>query len=310
VDLDGFRYNHRGSRGMWDNDTVMAEIARLRQVFEARRDEEYRSEADVLLVYDTRSFYHTASLRGTDPVSSALFDRVSLAAFKSGVVFDPIHVDDLPLVDLAQYRVIVFGNIFVLSDEQRAFIRKAVARDRRTLVWFYAPGLSDGRTLNPARIEALTGVQVRPVTLPSGPVVSARFSADTSVTFGHPATPVTPLFAPSDPAARVYGTFTGTDAAAIARKDLGESTAWFVSVPGTDVEPLRSILREAGAHQYTERGEIVYGGGGMLVIHTGEGGQHTVKLRNGSVRSFDLPEGATTLLLHSRSGELLLPVGH
>jgi hypothetical protein len=307
VDLDGFRYNHRGSRGFWDNDTVMAEIARLRRLFESRMDQEYTSEADVLLVYDTKSFYHTASLRGSDPVSSALLDRVSLAAFKSGVVFDPVHVDDLPLVDLAQYRVIVFGNTFVLSDEQRSFIQKEVAGGQRTLVWYYAPGLSDGRSLEHDRIGTLTGIRVRPVTLPTGPVISARFASDSATTFGHAGAPLSPLFAVDDPKARVYGTFAGTDIPALARKELPASTAWFVSVPGSDVEPLRSILQEGGAHRYTQAGEIVYGGGGLLVVHSSGAGAHEVTLRDGRVVRFESPEGATTVLLDSRTGDVILP---
>jgi hypothetical protein len=110
-----------------------------------------------------------------------------------------------------------------------------------------------------------------------------------------------------DPKARVYGTFAGTDIPALARKELPASTAWFVSVPGSDVEPLRSILQEGGAHRYTQAGEIVYGGGGLLVVHSSGAGAHEVTLRDGRVVRFESPEGATTVLLDSRTGDVILP---
>jgi hypothetical protein len=307
VDLDGFQYNHRGSRGNWDHPVLIAVIQSAKELFESRLEEEYRTEADVLFVFDTESFYHTASLRGTDPVSNTLIDFNTLNAFKSGVVFDPIHISDLMRIDLAPYRTVVFGNIFLLNDTQRKFIRSRVARDERTLVWFYAPGYTDGASLDADRISKLCGIRVEPTTLSRIPEIELSLPADSSVTYRVGEGPFGPLFAVEDSDAVALGRFTETGQIAVARKSLDDHTTWFVSLPNKGIEPMRHILWESGAHVYSRQGAIVYAGAGILAIHTNKGGEQNITLRNGKSLSFDLPEGASTLLLDSRTGEKLLP---
>ncbi len=307
VDLDGFQYNHRGSRGTWDHPDVMADIQSVKRLLESRLDAEYRTEADVLFVYDTESFYYTASLRGTDPVSNTLIDYNTLNAFKSGVVFDPIHISDLTGTDLSHYRTVVFGNTYLLSHEQREFIRSRVAGDGRTLVWFYAPGYTDGVRLDADWISELTGIRLLQTTLTRIPEVELSLPGDSSVTYQVGEEPFGPLFAVDDPETQPLGRFIETDQIAVARKFLPDHTAWFVSLPNKGIEPMRHILRTSGAHVYSTQGDIVYAGAGVLAVHTNGGGEHTVILKGGTVVSFDLPEGGGTLLLDSRTGETLLP---
>jgi hypothetical protein len=307
VDLDGFQYNHRGNRGTWDHPALMADIQEVKQLLESMLEEEYRSEADVLYVYDTESFYYTASLRGTDPVSNTLIDYNTLNAFKSGVVFDPVHISDLRAIDLAPYRVVVFGNTYLLTDEEVEFIQNSVARAGRTLVWFYAPGYTDGATLDPERISKLTGIRVAPTSLADIPKILLSLPADSTVTYKVGEEPFGPIFMVTDAEAEPLGRFSETNEPAVARKSFADHTAWYVSLPNTGIEPMRHILWESGAHVYSRQGDIVYAGAGILAVHTKQGGRHTVTLRNGKNLSFDLPEGASTLLLDSRTGELLHP---
>ncbi|MGB6121150.1 MAG: hypothetical protein WBG01_13245 [Bacteroidota bacterium] len=307
VDLDGFQYNHRGSRGTWDHPALMADIQEVKQLLESKLEEEYRSEADVLYVYDTESFYYTASLRGSDPVSNTLIDHNTLNAFKSGVVFDPIHISDLGKIDLTPYRVVVFGNTYLLTDEELEFIQTRVAREGRTLVWFYAPGYTDGATLDPKRISRLTGISVTPISLSEVPEIILSVPSDSAVTYRVGEEPFGPLFMVTDPGAEPFGRFSRTNELAVARKSFADHTAWYVSLPSRGIEPMRYILRESGAHIYSTQGDIVYAGGGILAVHIKEGGKHTVTLKNGKVLSFDLPPGASTLLLDSRTGEVLHP---
>ncbi len=312
VDLDNFRYNQRGSRGNWDHSVILEDIRKMKLLVDTNRERPYKSEADVLFVYDTQSFYHTASLRGSDPVTNVLIDYNSLAAFKSGVVFDPIHVHDLPRIDLSPYKVVVFGNVYVLSAEQRQYIRQHVAGDGRTLVWFYAPGYSDGKTLSADSISDLTGIRVDAATLSKPPEIDMNLPSDTASAYVTGTQVVSPLFAIHDPGAEVFGHFRETGEPAIAFKRFAHHNAWYVAVPHAGPDPLRFILRSSGAHVYSRQGDIVYAGGGMLVVHMKEGGTHEVVLRSGKRLTFELPKGAHTLVLDPETGTPLLPVtpGH
>ncbi|MCC6395939.1 MAG: beta-galactosidase [Bacteroidetes bacterium] len=309
VDLDGFQYNARGSRGTWDHSVILEEIRKMKRLVDDRLSIPYRSDADVLFVYDTRSFYHTASLRGSDPVSNVLIDYATLAAFKSGVVFDPVHMEDLPRVDLAQYKVVVFGNVYLLTDEQRRDITGRVAGDGRTLVWFYAPGYSNGRSLSATAISALTGIRVSPMASKLPPEIDLNIPSDSASSPVTGTQVVAPLFSVRDPDAEIRGRFRETGEGAIAFKTFRNHRAWYVAIPNTGTEPLRHILRSAGAHVYARKGEIVYAGGGLLVVHMKEGGKHEITLRSGKQLTFTLPPGAHTLVLDPDTGALLLPIG-
>jgi hypothetical protein len=308
VDLDNFRYNQRGSRGNWDHSVILQEIGTMKTLLDQHMKTAYTSDADVLFVYDTGSFYSTASLRDTDPFSTVTIDHNTLSAFKSGVVFDPIHLDDLSLVDLAQYKTIVFGNIWVLTDTQKKYLHDHVATGGRTVVWYYAPGYSNGKTLTVDNCAALTGFTLRAETTATAPEVLLSMPGDTSASYVTGKGPVSPLFSIDDPAAEVYGRYRTSGHAAVARKVFADHQAWYVAVPHTGEQPLRSILRSSGAHVYCYHGEIVYGGDGLLVVHTKEGGTHQISLRSGKTIRFDLPPGVHTLVLDPLSGQPLMPV--
>lgn len=309
VDLDGYTHPMSGSQGNWDHPVVMQQIALMKRLFEERAfNTPYRSEADVLFVYDTDSFYHTASLKNADPVSSTLIDYLTLAAFRSGVIFDPIHLDDLPRIDLAPYRVVVFGNAFLISDAERRFIHEKVATGGRQLIWFYAPGYlhEDSGDAALRHTAFLTGFSLKPETLDAPPEV--RFSPESAggMAYSLGDSPIHPLLAIEDPEAEVHARFTATGDAAIARKDFPGHTAWFVSLPPKETEPVRFLLDQCGAHRYGEPDAFFYGGGGVLVLHSITGGTRQITLRDGRSFTLDLPEGPATVLLDSQSGQVLL----
>lgn len=311
VDLDGFRYRHKGSQGTWDHPALMTDIERMQTIIEDRIDTPYRSAADVLFVYDTESLYYAASLEGADPVSPALIDHNTLAAFRSGVVFDPIHLDDLDRVDLASYKMVVFGNTYVLSEAERRFIRERVARDGRHLVWFYTPGYVMDRAgglaySDPAHVSSLTQIELTPLPPMDAPTVEMVASPDSTLRYTLSEDRVAPLFAVTDDAAQPLGYFAETEQVAIARKELSDHTAWYVSLPSRGLQPMQRILQEGGAHVYNDSGDIFYGGGGVLVMHTLEGGARSVTLKNGRSVVVDLPDGAATVLLDSDTGAVVL----
>jgi hypothetical protein len=308
VDLDGYQHAMLGSQGTWDHPVVMRQIERLRALFTARLIRPYEGAADVLLVYDTDSFYYTASLKGADPVNPVLVDHLSLAVYRSGVIFDAIHLDDLPRAELDRYKVVIFGNTSLMAPGERKFIREEVAREGRHLVWLHAPGYLEESTgkADESWVEELTGFRLKRLELSPAPSVLFTGPDETPVHYALGTAPITPLFAIEDPAAEILGRFVPSGDGAIGRKVHPGHTAWFVSLPGKEPEPIRSILRLSGAHHYGEGDGIFYGGCGLLLLHTLTGKARQVTLRNGTVVSLDLPPGPATILLDAHTGELIL----
>lgn len=307
VDLDGYTHQTSGSQGNWDHPVVMRQIEQMKALFEERSiGQPYKSAADVLFVYDTDSFYYTASLEGKDPVSNALIDHNTLAAFRSGVIFDPIHLDDLQHVDLSQYKVVVFGNTYLLNDEERRFIKDKVANNGRQIVWFYAPGYIDETKgiSGLENVESLTGFKLKQSSILGSQEITLVSSPDDSFTLGEEV--VDPVFCVTDPQAEIFGKFSGNGDGAIASKKFGDHTAWFVSLPSKSREPINFLMQKTGAHVYGESDAFFYGGGGILVMHTKEGGPRDVQLKNGKNVHLKLPNGPFTVIIDNTSGEVLL----
>ncbi|MGO8814158.1 MAG: hypothetical protein ACLQVG_05735 [Terriglobia bacterium] len=289
--------------GWWDSPEMQAEIVQLGKLQADRNRRPFASGADVLLVFDTESFYYSAHNGKLDPVSTELVDATTADLFRSGAAFDMVYLFDLGKLDLRPYKAVIFANTFCVDAAQRKLIQAKVAQDGRHLVWSCAPGLIDGTNSDPAGISSLVGIKVVPVkTSPARVMVQA--SNAPACTFGFDRT-IEPLFAVEDDAAIAVGKLQGSEHVGLARKKLGGHTAWFSSVPLRDANLLRYLLGEAGAHIYNDQGDILYAGSGMVILHSVRGGPRALTLRNGRRIETQLPP-ACTWVFDSESGEKLM----
>ncbi|MGD0128739.1 MAG: hypothetical protein ABSF46_25580 [Terriglobia bacterium] len=292
-----------GAAGCWDSQGMQAEIAQLMKLQAERYRRPFASGADVLLVFDTESFYYTAHNGHLDPVSTELVDGSTADLFRSGAAFDMVYLFDLEQLDLRPYKAVIFANTFCIDPGQRKLIQTKVAKDGRHLFWSCAPGLIDGATSDPEGISRLIEITVVSVTTSPARVVVQTADAP-ACTFGLEGS-IEPLFAARDADATVLGKLQGSEHAGLARKQLAGHTAWFSSVPLRDPNLLRYLLKEAGVHIYDDQGDVVYAGSGMLIVHSVSGGPRTLSLRNGRRIETRL-QAACTWVFDSETGEKLM----
>lgn len=312
-----------GEGGWWHDPAIAAEAGRLRALAAELMEQPYESPADVLLVYDTECFYHLAPMYlglynqskhwyRTETLSFEAINRTVADAYRSGAAFDTVLLDDLPRLDLGRYKAVVFAFTPYLSDEHVAFVRERVAVPGRTVVWVYAPGYTDGETLDAGRISDVVGMKTakREQVLP--PQLLLR---EGSLAPGFPETRIDsqiqdawtgPAFHVVDAAAESLGYYGGSRDVALARIKTGSgSTVWYAALPLKNPAVLREIFRSAGAHIYNEKNDAIHVGGGILGIHTETGGPRTLTLRNG--RRLDVTlEPWSTVIYDPESGEELL----
>lgn len=306
LNREGERSSQHGVTGYWDHPDYHRAIREIKTLFDSTLHRPYRSNSDVLLVYDTEALFHTRStVKKPDSLSLQLIDHLSLALYQSGVLFDPVHLDDLPLVDFSLYKAVILANTFVLDTTERRFLQNKVAQQGRHLIWLAAPGFSDGQHLSESGVSATVGMQlVRVDTLPGHrpSILLDSIAGDSIVERGWGN--IAPLWAVSDSQAIAYGHFRQGSSVALARKNFPNYTTWYASIPLIKAESWRFLLRETGAHGYTEQREIVYGGSGFLVLHTKSGGPTPLRLRNGQRLIVPLPQGPATVLLDAETGQI------
>ena len=299
----GKRLNDHGSWGWWDEPSLTKDIGETKKILESKLSPPYKSDADVLLVHDTKTFYYTGSAKKHSDLGHWTNNWIPPAIFKSGVVHDVIHIDDMEKVSMSQYKVVVFINNWVLNDHQKKNIQFIAAKENRHLVFLYAPGYSDEKKLDKTFIESVTGMAIQQIQIDTiaTVAVSSIIGANLSYKLNYV---VSPLFSVLDKNAISLATLQNNSAVLFAKKVLPVYTSWFMSLPVGNPDIWRYIFSQAGAHIYTDKKDIVYSGGGILTIHTAAGGEREINLKNGKKIKFQLAPNST-ILLDSDNGEIL-----
>ena len=301
----GKRLNDHGSFGWWDDPALMKDIHQLKKILELKFHEPYESDADVLLVHSTETFYHTGSNRKSSYMGHWANNWLPPAVFRSGVVHDVISVDDMDKINLSKYKCIVFVNTWMLTAAQRTYIKDKIAKGKRHLVWIYAPGYSDGQQLNKDFIQSLTGMQMQTVSSDSSTIITIDKHIAEEQKISVQGNAVQPCFAVIDKTVESLGVINSAQQTGFARKNEKDFTSWFISLPPASPSLWRYIFQQAGATIYNNSGDIFYSGGGILSVHTASGGKRNIQLKNGKSISIQLPSNSTTLL-HPENGNIIL----
>lgn len=290
------------SGGWWDFPLYLKEIGELKKLYDSKLHKDYKSEADVLLVYDTNCYYQFSN--NWNPISESSIDEISHALYKTGAVFDNIFLFDIDKVDLDNYKVVIFANTWMINKQQRDFIKNTVAASNRFLIWNYMPGYMDGETSEVEFVSELTGIKVEKINLAEIPVVeiiSDKFPKCTVELQGK----VNPLLHIVDRDIESIGVYRDSTNIAMAEKKLKNSTAVFCTLPLRNVHVLRNIFKKAGVHIYSDTEDVVISGGGILTVHTLTGGERNINFKNGKIVEIELSERSTTLF-DSETGEILI----
>jgi hypothetical protein len=317
-----YDFGYSNQSGWWNDPELLDEIRAHKRIFDRFSIKPYRSAADVLVVYNTDVFYHVTDAQpASGLVSWSLTNELSAQMYHSGVAFDQVYLSSLGHVDLSRYRAIVFANALVLTAAQKDWIAANAARSGRHLIWTCAPGFSDGSRLASQFIADVTGIQVERVSGNSSPVVSvesnklpsARLYAEGSYASSQPLAfggssqpiPVDPLFAVHDPAVEVHGYLEGGHQPGIACRRFADYVSWFCSVPILNPSVLRAIFQDAGAHVFSDAGDVIHANRDLLLLHTTNGGPREIHLPGGTTVKTQLAPVSTTLF-DMESGAVLL----
>jgi hypothetical protein len=294
------------NKGYWDHDSYMDNIKNLKLLQDRTLHQEYKSGADVLLVYDTEIMYHLKSTGKGDPVTHQLIDWTSLNTFYAGAVFDPILLSDLDKVDLSKYKIIVFANTFLFKEKDKKIVKDLVAKDNRHILWIYAPGYTDGNKIDPSNVSNITGFKLDTFEYKNIPKIKINDIIG-KIPDQNAKDTCSPLFSinEKDKNIEILGYYNDTKRIGFAKKKMKNYTSWFIGVPPTDFNLLRYIYQAAGANIYTDKKDIVYSGSGITTYHSKDGGKKQIKLPNGKTLNLDLPNESVTLLIDNNTGEII-----
>lgn len=157
-DMWGGRYAEPETRNL---------IGDLKKRFDQYAGMKAKSSAEVLLVADPQSFY---LINEKMPHGGEMANKFRDKLNRIGTAYDVYAFNDLDVMDLSQYKMICLPATVQITPEREKILREKVLKNDRMIVWTYAPGISDGKTLDTKRIKKWTGVEYKT----PGPVITDR----------------------------------------------------------------------------------------------------------------------------------------
>lgn len=141
--------------GFYADPVLRRRIGAFHGIMQKCGSEDRRSVADVLLVADPESFYH---VNEDSPKAVGFGQAFYRALNRAGVVSDVYSFDDLPKLDLSRYKVVCLPCTFLITPEREAFLRKKICTGGKSVLWSFAPGVTDGARLDVRRVDDWAGV--------------------------------------------------------------------------------------------------------------------------------------------------------
>lgn len=140
--------------GVFQTPETMRVVAKAKRIWDQFAALPAQSRAEVALVVDPQS---ARLVNDQNPMVTEIYQATRNKLNRLGAPFEIFSFNDLVRADLSAYKMLVFPGLFEITPAKAAVLRDHVCRDGRTVVFAYAPGISDGTSLDPARVGEWTG---------------------------------------------------------------------------------------------------------------------------------------------------------
>ncbi len=149
-----------GDGGWFDDPAVMAQATKLHELATSALQEPREETAQIALVCDLESPYYLSDGPGMK-IAYRMVEDVTTELHHIGAPFDAIHLDQLAESDLERYRMIVFLNTTMMTDEQVALVQRLRAAGNHAMVFLWAPGVCSPDEFSARRASAVTGMDLK-----------------------------------------------------------------------------------------------------------------------------------------------------
>lgn len=140
--------------GVFKTPETMEIVAKAKKIWDQYSRKSLKTMAEVALIADPQS---TRYLNDLNSRVSQVYHATRNKLNRMGAPFEVFSFNDLPKADLGQYKFFIFPGIFEMTPEKEELLKKYVFSNERTVLFIYAPGISDGKKLDASFVKALTG---------------------------------------------------------------------------------------------------------------------------------------------------------
>lgn len=279
---------------------VYALMARQQEIAREAYSLDRRKRSEIALIYDEESLQAVSVKSSRDTIE--MFRNYELGFV--GAPVDQYYHNDMADPNMPSYKLYIFMNVWLTTEEERRVIREKLRRDGAVAVWLYAPGFVDPEAdvkMSVAHMEALTGIKMARIDEQfdgafrwNGEPHPICEGLDRRQVLGHfehrrkmmlmPSETVMweaalyPMFYADDPDAVTVASFLTSGYPAVSVKKCDGFTSVHFGAKIITAETVRAIARFAGCHIFCETRDVIFAGRNYITFHASESGQKTIRL--------------------------------
>lgn len=142
--------------GFYQEEPLFQCFQQMRQLYDRAMEIPPVAMEEVALIIDPDGLYYFDQ---RSQRQRAFQPNVRKALNRLGAPFEAWCLEDIPKIpNLEQIKFFIFPCQWEITPEKATLLQEYVLKQGRVVLWLYAPGLSDGKSLDEARIARWTGV--------------------------------------------------------------------------------------------------------------------------------------------------------
>ncbi len=278
-------------------------IARQQEIAREAYALDRQKTSEIALIFDEESMQAISQQSTRDAVE--MFRNYEIS--RVGAPCDQYYHNDMADPKMPSYKLYVFMNVYVLTEEERKVIREKLRRDHAVALWLYAPGFADPMAdegkLSVENIRALTGIDCA-VLCDKYDCVFRWNGEDHQLTenldrralhgqfnrrrrlmlvgqrtkgasYWDPY--LYPMIHSIDPEAKNVAYFLTSGLPAVSVKEEDGFTSILHGSKFLDSDTLRAVARYAGCHIYAQDDDVLFASKNYVTLHASEGGKKTLR---------------------------------
>jgi len=141
--------------GFYQGEAVYDNIRRMKEIWDLYAAREFGPVAEVALIVDPESAYY---FNQNNPRTAEFISNLRNKLNRLGAPFDVYSFNDIASIpDFGRYKCVIFNTPFEITAKKGKVLRESVLKSHRTVIWLYAPGISDGKLWRPERVKEWSG---------------------------------------------------------------------------------------------------------------------------------------------------------
>ena len=264
-----------------------------------------RKNSDIAFIFDEESAQAVSFKTTRDLIEVTRNYEVA----HIGAPVDEYFHNDMANPNMPSYKLYVFLNVFVLTDEERKVIINKLKKDNAVALWVYASGIinpDSDKKLCSENIRNLTGIN----TVVSDEIYHSKFRINPEI---HPMLEsfdsrklygrfdqrryygmcyhmnrsdlswdsyICPVVYSDDKDAVVGAKFAGSEMPAVTIKEMDGWTSVLYGSKVITRDIIKEIARYAGCHIYCESDDVLFANRGFVTIHASSTGKKVLRFSN------------------------------